>query len=270
MKPAAGDCQARALADATARRSYGKLLAYLAADTRDVAAAEDVLSDAFAAALATWPDRGCPDNPESWLLTVARRRAIDVARRARRGQAIGRELRILAEWETADESELPDRRLGLLFACAHPAIDPGMRAPLMLQLILGLNAAKIASAFLVAPSTMGQRLVRAKNKLRQAGVPFRVPGRKELPERLAPVLDAIYAAYAEGWTDPVGTDVARRGLVEEALFLGTLTCELMPGEAEALGLLALMLHAEAQRAARRSTPANTFPSRNRTPPCGTG
>lgn len=259
VKSGEADRQARALADTTARRSYGKLVAYLAANTRNVAAAEDALADAFAAALATWPDKGCPDNPEAWLLTVARRRAIDIARRRQRGEAVGRELQILAELQSADESDIPDRRLGLLFACAHPAIDAGMRAPLMLQLILGLKAARIASAFLVAPSTMGQRLVRAKQKLRQAGVPFRVPDRKELPERLAAVLDAVYASFTEGWSDPVDTDLARRDLAEEALFLGALLCELMPDEAEALGLLALMLHAEARCAARRSESGEYVP-----------
>lgn len=257
MNDTQGGRSARQLADATARRSYSKLVAYLAAHTRDVAAAEDALSEAFAAALADWPANGCPDNPEAWLLTVARRRAIDVARRQQRGKAVGRELEILAEVDGGDETDIPDRRLGLMFACAHPAIKLGMRAPLMLQVILGLNAATIASSFLVAPATMGQRLVRAKNKLRQAGVPFRVPERQELPDRLEAVLDAIYAAYAEGWTDPAGTDAARSDLAEEAIFLGGLLVELMPEEPEALGLLALMLHAEARRDARR-TPAGEY------------
>ncbi len=138
-----------------------------------------------------------------------------------------------------------------MFACAHPAIDPGVRAPLILQVVLGLNAATIASAFLMSPATMGQRLVRAKNKIKQAGIPFRIPEREELAGRLDAVLDAIYAAFAEGWTDPGGTDVVRRDLAEEALFLGRLVTELLPQEPEALGLLALMLHAEARRRARR-------------------
>ena len=259
MHSAARAATAREVADATARRSYSKLLAYLAVQTRDVAAAEDALSEAFAAALADWPVNGCPGSPEAWLLTVARRRAIDVARRQQRGEAISRELQMLVDLETCEGTELPDRRLGLMFACAHPAIEAGVRAPLMLQAILGLNAATIASAFLVAPSTMGQRLVRAKNKLRQAGVPFRVPERHELPDRLEAVLDAIYAAYAEGWSDPAGTDVARRDLAEEAIFLGGLLVELMPEEPEALGLLALMLHAEARRGARRTTDGEYVP-----------
>lgn len=254
-----GDAEARATADSVARRSYSKLVAFLAAHTRDVAAAEDALSDAFAAALADWPRKGCPSNPEAWLLTVARRRAIDAIRRRRRGETVNQQLQFLAELDSGEEIEVPDLRLGLMFACAHPAIDTVIRAPLMLQVVLGLNAATIASAFLVAPATMGQRLVRAKNKLRQAGVPFRLPERDELPGRLEAVLDAIYAVYAEGWTDPGGTDVARRHLTEEAIFLGGLVAELLPEEPEALGLLALMLYAEARRGARRGLAGEYVP-----------
>ena len=138
-----------------------------------------------------------------------------------------------------------------MFACAHPAIERGIRAPLMLQTILGFDAAAIASAFLVSPRTMGQRLVRAKNRIRQAGIPFHVPSQDELPQRLDTVLDAIYAAYAEGWSDAAGTDARRRNLAEEAIWLGRLVASLLPQSAEALGLLALMLHAHARRKARR-------------------
>ena len=245
---------AHATADAVARRSYGKLVAFLAARTRDMAAAEDALSEAFAAALADWPLKGCPSNPEAWLLTVARRKLIDDSRRRRSGDVAAPELQQLAEGlEAASaEEEFPDRRLALLFACAHPAIEAGIRAPLMLQVVLGLDAKAIASAFLMAPATMGKRLVRAKNKIRRAGIPFSVPEREELPARLSDVLDAIYAAFTEGWTDPGGTDVARRELTGEALFLARLVTELLPEEPEALGLLALMLHAEARRSARRN------------------
>lgn len=234
--------------DEVARRSYGKLVAFLAARTHDVAEAEDALSEAFAAALDDWPRNGVPSNPEAWLLTVARRKVIDMERRRQRAES-------LVQWlDTAVETrEIPDQRLALMFACAHPAIDAGIRAPLMLQVVLGLDAAAIASAFLMAPTTMGQRLVRAKTKIRQAGIPFRIPEREELPARLETVLDAIYAAFAEGWTDPTGTDAARRDLSEEAVFLGHLVTELLPGAPEALGLLALMLHAEARRGARRDS-----------------
>src|SRR5262249_19356191 len=148
---------------------------------------------------------------------------------------------------------IPDQRLALMFACAHPAIDAGIRAPLILQVVLGLDAATIGSAFLMAPTTMGQRLVRAKTKIRQAGIPFRIPEGEGLGDRLAAVLEAIYAVFAEGWADAAGTDVARRDLAEEAIYLGHLVTELLPGEPEALGLLALMLYTEARRRARRDT-----------------
>src|SRR5882757_2744113 len=259
MSSRESDVQARNTADAVARRSYGKLVAFLAARTRDVAAAEDALSEAFASALTNWPQTGCPASPEAWLLTVARRKMIDVARRRRNGEVAAAQLQVLAEVldaaaaDVANDLEVPDQRLALMFACAHPAIDAGIRAPLILQVVLGLDAAMIASAFLMSPTTMGQRLVRAKDKIRQAGIPFRIPDREELPGRLGAVLDAIYAAFAEGWADPGGTDPARRDLAEEAMFLGQLVTELLPQEPEALGLLALMLHAEARRRARRNS-----------------
>jgi len=244
---------AREAAEGAARRSYGKLVAFLAARTRDVAGAEDALAEAFAAALATWPERGVPDNPEAWLLTVARRKMIDEVRERRHGEGAAEHFLLLAELAQGEESDahIPDDRLALMFACAHPAIDPGIRAPLMLQTILGFDAAAIASAFLVSPATMGQRLVRAKSRICQAGVPFRVPGQADLRERLDAVLDAIYAAYAEGWSDAAGTDARRRNLAQEAIWLGGLVASLLPQEPEALGLLSLMLHAQARRQARR-------------------
>jgi len=252
---------ARKTADAVARRSYGKLVAFLAARTRDVAAAEDALSEAFAAALADWPLRGCPENPEGWLLTVARRKLIDVYRGRRRHEIAAEELKFMAEGmdAAATYAEIPDQRLALMFACGHPAIDASIRAPLILQVVLGLDAKTIASAFLTSPAAMGKRLGRAKDKIRQAGIPFSVPEREELPGQLDTVLDAIYAAFAEGWTDPGGTDVARRDLTEEAVFLARLVTELLPSEPEALGLLALMLHAEARRHARRNLHGDYVP-----------
>jgi predicted RNA polymerase sigma factor len=257
--------QARRTAEAVARRSYGKLVAFLAARTRDVAAAEDALSEAFAAALIDWPRNGCPSNPEAWLMTVARRKSIDVARRRSTGEAAAGELQLLAkglEAATA-ETQIPDRRLALLFACAHPAIDVAVRAPLMLQVIVGLDAKIIASAFLMSPAAMGKRLGRAKEKIRHAGIPFRIPEREELPARLDTVLDAIYATFAEGWSDPTGTDPCgtgvRRDLTGEAMFLARLAAELLPEQPEALGLLALMLHAEARRRARRNAGGGYVP-----------
>ena len=262
-----GDADARGTADAVARRSYGKLVALLAVRTRNVAAAEDALSDAFAAALEDWPRNGCPSNPEAWLLTVARRKAVDGARRqAHRRDAAPHLLLMAEELEAAaSDSEIPDQRLALMFACAHPAIDAGIRAPLILQVVLGFDAATIASAFLMSPAAMGQRLVRAKNKILEARIPFRIPDRAELRDRLDTVLDAIYAAFAEGWIDSAGTDIARRDLADEAIFLGRLVAELLPAEPEALGLLALMLHAEARRRARRDEHGDYVPLADQDP-----
>ena len=249
-----------AAAEAVARRSYGKLVAFLAARTRDVAAAEDALADAFAAALADWPRHGTPDHPEAWLMAVARRKLVDASRRHRTGEAASGHLRLIAEeLESVPTATIPDERLALMFACAHPAIDPAIRAPLILQTVLGFDAATIASAFLVAPATMGQRLVRAKTKIRSAAIPFRVPESDELAERLDAVLEAIYTTFAEGWSDPGGTEARRRDLAGEGIWLGRLVVSLLPGEPEALGLLALMLHAEARRAARRGADGGYVP-----------
>ena len=253
--------QASTTAEAVARRSYGKLVAFVAARTRDVAAAEDALSEAFVSALADWPVNGCPSNPEGWLLTVARRKVIDAARRSSSADAAMGELQLLVEGTeaAAGDAAVPDRRLALMFACAHPAIDSAIRAPLILQVVLGLDSKAIASAFLMSPAAMGKRLVRAKDKIRQAGIPFRVLEREELPGRLDALLDAIYAAFTEGWTDPGGTDAARRDLTEEVFFLARLVAGLLPEEPEALGLLALMLHAEARRRARRDPTGEYVP-----------
>jgi RNA polymerase sigma-70 factor (ECF subfamily) len=252
--------QPRDLAEQVARRSYGKLVAFLAARTRDLAGAEDALSEAFAAALANWPRTGCPQNPEAWLMTVARRKFLDSSRSQQR-EVASDDMEDTAEAIEAaiDSADIPDRRLGLMFACAHPAIDRAVRAPLMLQAILGLDAERIASAFLISPATMSQRLVRAKNKIRQAGIPLEIPETSELSTRLDTVLDAIYAAFAEGWIDAAGTDVARRDLAEEAIYLGRVIVSLLPDEPEGLGLLALMLHAESRRSARRNRDGDYVP-----------
>ena len=233
-----------------ARSSYGRLLAHLALGTRDLAAAEDALAGAFESALRTWPQRGVPDRPEAWLLTAARRALIDAARRRDVATRALPDLARLRDDEPAPEpdvSAIPDTRLELMFTCAHPAIAVGVRSPLMLQTVLGLDAARIASAFLVSPAAMGQRLVRAKAKIKEAGIPFVVPAPADLPERLEFVLDAVYAAYGTGWDDP-----ARRGLAAEAVRLARLVAELLPDEPEARGLLAALLHGEAREAARRT------------------
>ncbi len=169
-------------------------------------------------------------------------------------------MRLIAdELAEADDAAIPDERLRLMFACAHPALDPAIRAPLILQTILGFDAASIASAFLVAPTAMGQRLVRAKTKIRQAAIPFRIPETAELRARLDPVLGAVYAVFAEGWSDPAGAEARRRNLAEEGIWLGRLVASLLPDEPEALGLLALMLHAEARRGARRDAAGDYVP-----------
>jgi len=262
------DQPARQAAEAVARRSYGKLVAFLAARTRDVAGAEDALSDAFAAALVDWPSSGIPASPEAWLMAVARRKMIDASRRRRSHEGAAGHLQLMheeLEAAAASAMQIPDDRLLLMFACAHPAIDPGIRAPMILQTILGFDAATIASAFLLSPATMGQRLVRAKSKIRQAGIPFRLPERADLRERLAAVLGAIYAAFSEGWSDPAGTETRRRNLAEEGIWLGRLVASLLPEEPEALGLLALMLHAEARRGARRNPRGEYVPLADQDP-----
>jgi RNA polymerase sigma-70 factor (ECF subfamily) len=248
----------------SARDSYSRLVAFLAARSRDVAAAEDALGDAFQAALHHWPATGVPDKPEAWLLTTARRRLIDGARhRGVEGDAARALLPLADEAErlATGEPTFPDERLALLFLCAHPAIDAAVRTPLMLQTVLGLPAARIASAFLVQPAAMGQRLSRAKTKIRDARIPFVLPERRDLPPRLGAVLEAIYGAYGSGWQDLTGAEsaTARRGLAGEALELGQLLVGLLPEEPEAAGLLALMLHCEARRPARRSADAAYVP-----------
>ncbi|HWZ99211.1 MAG TPA: DUF6596 domain-containing protein [Candidatus Dormibacteraeota bacterium] len=252
---------AQSAAEEVARRSYGKLVAFLATRTRDVAGAEDALSEAFLSALSDWPKNGCPANPEAWLLTAARRKAIDSFRGQRRHEIAADELRAMNDSLEAAEkhAQIPDQRLALMFACAHPAIDAAVRAPLILQVVLGLDAKAIASAFLMSPAAMGKRLVRAKEKIKVAGIPFIVPEPEELSGKLDAVLDAIYAAFTEGWTDPSGGDVARRDLTEESLFLARLAVELLPQSPEALGLLALMLHAEGRRRARRTVDGEFVP-----------
>jgi RNA polymerase sigma-70 factor (ECF subfamily) len=232
------------------------------ARSRDVAAAEDALGDAFLAALESWPRTGVPEKPEAWLLTAARRRLVDGARHAQVTVAAVPDLWVVMDRagdDTASDVVFPDERLKLLFVCAHPAIDETVRTPLMLQTVLGLDAVRIAAAFLVAPATIGQRLVRAKAKIRDAGIRFEVPDPRELPRRLESVLEAIYAAYGSGWEDVAGADPRRRGLAGEALWLGRLVARLLPGEPEALGLLSLMLHCEARRPARRDAGGGYVP-----------
>jgi RNA polymerase sigma-70 factor, ECF subfamily len=262
------DDPVRQAAEAAARDSYGKLIAFLVARTGDLAGAEDALSDAFAAAVREWPVAGIPANPRAWLATVARRKQIDQFRRRRIRREASDHIKLLAEEfdaERAEPGDIPDQRLALMFVCAHRAIDPAIRAPLMLRTVLGLDAGLIASAFLIAPVTMRQRLVRAQSRIKLTRIPFRVPETAELRDRLEAVLDAIYAAFTAGWSDPAGTEIRRRDLAAEAIWLGRLVVSILPDEPEALGLLALMLYAEARRAARRGIKGEYVPLADQDP-----
>jgi RNA polymerase sigma-70 factor (ECF subfamily) len=243
---------ARRAAERSARDHYGRLVSILAASARDIASAEDALADALAVALRDWPEHGVPRSPEAWLLAVAKRRLVDGARRRQSAEAALEQLVWLTQGETAPHGAgFPDARLKLLFVCAHPAIDVTVRAPLMLQVVLGFAAEEIAPFFLVPAATMSQRLVRAKRKLRDAGVAFRVPEEDELPDRLDAVLDAIYALFTQGWSLPFEDLERRAELASDAIWLARLTVSLCPDRPEALGLLALMLHAWARDRARR-------------------
>jgi len=247
-------------AERAARESFGRLIAYLSARSGDVAGAEDALGEALLLALERWHLEGVPAKPEAWLLTVARRRLIDRARRASIAGGAAERLQLaheeaMAEAET--EAAFPDKRLELLCACAHPSIDPAARTPLMLQTVFGLSGDRIASAFLTSPSSMTKRLTRAKAKIREAGVAFQVPSPDQLQDRLESVLAAIYAAYGLGWDAAFGSGGKDVGLAEEAIWLGRLVVGLVSNEPEPKGLLALMLFSEARRGARRS-PTGAF------------
>jgi predicted RNA polymerase sigma factor len=253
---------ARGTVEAVARSSYGRLLAYLCSRTRDVAGAEDALGEALVSALASWPIDGVPKQPEAWLLTAARHRLIDQTRRQRVREHHGESLRRLATDSAvtaAGGEAFPDRRAELLFVCAHPVIDPALHTPLMLQTVLGLDAARIGQAFLVPPATMGQRLVRAKRKIRAAGIPFAIPPPHDLPVRLEAVLEAIYAAYGLGRDEAAGVDPHGENLADEAIWLARVVRERMPDEPEVRGLLALMLFCDARRAARRAPDGRYVP-----------
>lgn len=246
-------------AERAAREAYGRLLALLVARSRDIAACEDALSEAFIAALRTWPVDGVPANPQAWLLTAARNNLHNLRRHQGVVDASAADLALLQDEAVPEAPAVPDDRLKLLFVCAHPSIDAAVRTPLMLQTVLGLDAAQIGAAFLVAPATMGQRLVRAKSKIKDAGLRFELPSAEDMPERLEDVLAAVYAAYGTSWDAVPGADDGQHDLVEEALFLGRLLVALLPDEPEPKGLLALMLYCEARRPARRAADGSFVP-----------
>lgn len=246
-------------AERVAREAYGRLVAWLAWQWRDLAAAEDALSDAFVSALSTWPRDGVPTRPDAWLLSAARRQLLQRHRRQRLEQAPEVLALLDSEPEAPPTVAIPDRRLALMLTCAHPALPAAMHAPLMLQAVLGLEAKTVARAFVVSPAAMAQRLVRAKSRIREAGLRFEEPEARELPQRLGAVLDALYGAYTIGSDLASPAPEAEPELRDEALLLARLVAALQPGAAEALGLVALMLHCEARRPAQFTSQGDFVP-----------
>jgi RNA polymerase sigma-70 factor (ECF subfamily) len=233
------------------RREYGRAVAVLVRSLRDISLAEEAVQEAFLAALARWPEDGIPPAPAGWIITTARNRAIDRLRReASRDERQAASVQLNEPAEAAPEPDVQDERLRLMFTCCHPALAPEARVALTLRLLGGLTTGEIARAFMVAETTMGQRLSRAKAKVRDAGIPYRVPDAEELPGRLGAVLASIYLVFNEGYSAAEGERLLRADLCDEAIRLGRLLLELMPAEAEVTGMLALMLFIDARRAAR--------------------
>ena len=233
---------------------WGRVVATLVRVIGDWDLAEECAQDAFTTALERWPRDGIPRRPGAWLTTVARHRAVDRARRARLGESKTREVAVMAaageDIDAPPDQDVPDDRLRLMFTCCHPALSFEAQVALTLRTLAGMTTPEIAHAFLVPEATMAQRLVRAKRKIRNAGIPFALPPPHQLVERTAAVLAVIYLLFNEGYSASSGTDLVRRSLTAEAIRLGRVLCTLMPDEPEALGLVALMLFHDARSAAR--------------------
>jgi RNA polymerase sigma-70 factor (ECF subfamily) len=247
-----------------ARDSYGRLLALLAASTSDLAAAEDALADAFERALRTWPSQGVPGAPDAWLLTVARNRLRDEWKSARTQRAAPldeADRDALAHIDEIDVDAIPDRRLELMLVCAHPAIERAVRTPLMLNTVLGFTAEQVGRAYSVPTATMATRLVRAKKRIKAAGIPFRIPDRADLPARMNSVLEAVYGAYVIDWA----TGPQARQLPSEALHLAEVLTTLVPGDPEARGLAALIELSAARAPARTDADGRFVPLADQDP-----
>lgn len=238
------------------REDWGRIMASLVSSIKDWQLAEDVLQDAVAQAVVIWQKDGLPDSPAAWLLTTARRKAIDHFRRNARFAELQPELSYIADLENSTEefdmdNVIPDKRLELIFTCCHPAIEQKTQVALTLRTLGGLTTDEIASAFLDKPQTMAQRLARAKNKIAAAHIPFEIPEQSKLPERLASVLSVIYLIFNEGYTASTGKQITRADLSDEAIRLARIVKQLMPSQAEVAGLLSLMLLHDSRRFSRQ-------------------